>query len=527
MFENVLAKRNLDWVISTPNREFPVFIQEKTLMFHLEKIVRERLRVLLYGDYDCDGAYTREIWKMIFHYVGHTNFEAFQYLKRTHSVDPMAINRAIQGRFDYIIICDAGSSDPETILKLKGYGVEVILLDHHETPYNYSTFEGIHMVNTTIENRTRIDEITVSAGALVYIVGYKLCMHLGVKPLESTAALALASLYADSIDMSGDIQRNIYYRATSLDPTELPPLLQRFMIAPDTNKPSVYKARPQAFVRRYLEFTVNPRLNALIRSERFGLLNQLLDWTPDSETSVSELVIKTMNHHAEIRKELKTASDIITSKEMGRIVYGNLSSVIGQVKIPGESLSNYTGLVASDLVGRFGKTGVVLADTGTDFKGSLRASMGQDYLSRFKLFCNAGGHKPAFGFTLKYYEKEDFFEYLYAIGNEKSSMESAETLILPYNKDIPDPDDISVMALYNEFAGSTVPKVYLQKLWTSGEKPHRTSFSLLYSWGDFKINTRNFTEIKKYSTLILQPTKGNTYQKNRGVSLELKVGGIW
>src|SRR5690606_4451500 len=145
-------------------------------------------------------------------------------------------------------------------------GVKMILLDHHQSSYDYDDFKGCAMINTTFENSFSKEEYMLSAGALTYIVCDKLIRRLGYPELESISALALCSLYADCIDMSSDLTRSIYYKAVSLKQTKLPTFIQHFM-----------KDYSQ-FNRRFIDYTFSPRINSLFRSESFDLLNKFLMW---------------------------------------------------------------------------------------------------------------------------------------------------------------------------------------------------------------------------------------------------------
>lgn len=526
-FIEILSRHNKDWVLSTPNPSFPTFINEEPVLDCLVRCIKEGKRILAYGDYDFDGLSCREIIKLVLTHLGHKNFELYPYFMRTHQVDPIAINRAITGKFDCMIICDAGSSDPLTLQRLRSQGVEVILLDHHKSVFSYSDFEGIHMINTSFDNRVTEEEVIVSAGALTYIVFSKLCERLGVPELKSTSALALASLYSDSIDMTGDIQRSIYQKATSLSTSELPVLLQRFIYSINLEERK-FGTRPYQFNRRYLEFTVAPRINSLFRAERFDLLNKLIDWKPTSSESIGDLVMDTVEFHSMVRHELAKASDILVVKELRNLVIGNLSSVANDLNLDADSISNYTGLVANDLCSKFGKMAVVVADSGVDIKGSVRDHLGRDYLSLFRTFSNANGHNAAFGFRLGYLEFQQFLRYLEELDSH-AVLASADNkpIIIPHNLPMPDPELLQQMAWYNEFSGNTCPKGCIEKMWFASQEPRFTKFGMLYPWGDFKISVkRKNGRLRPGSKLILQPIRGYADKNNHGVSLDLVKAGV-
>jgi single-stranded-DNA-specific exonuclease len=524
MFNEILTKRGFDWVLEQPSQTFPNFQSEEYVLNALVDVCRNDKTILVYGDYDADGAMARCTAVDVLRYLGVKNILIHPYRKRTHDVDPIAVNMAVKKQVDYFLVCDAGSSSPDTFKWVQMYGVKPILLDHHETVYGYKDFEGTAMLNTSIENRTRDKDVSVSAGALTYIIFYKLCIRLGVPPLKSTAAYALASLYADSIDMSGDVQRLIYQQVQELSDSDIPPLLQRFMVGVDKQS-QLWVPKRREFTRRFIEFTVNPRINALIRAERFDLLNSLLEWTPNSHWDMSELISEVFNHHRFIREQVSLAADLITKeKHRKSVVVGNLSSVAGRVKIPADKLNNYTGQVANDLAGRFGKAAVVICDASTHIKGSVRDHNSRDYLSLFSLFCDAGGHKSAFGFQFPYLEYSAFYEYLDVLDKSDIKSLSNDPIIVPHNFEEPSPEEVVLMARYNEFAGNQVPFAYFRRVWMKVGSYSKIGDEISYPWGDFRVATANSSYIRPGSTLTMQPFKHNRYGRNRGVKMMVKTG---
>lgn len=505
-FFDLLGEYGAAGLLSMPSYKLPTFINEEKVIEALKDIVLNKRKTLVYGDYDADGGYCKELLKDTFNYLEFTNFECFPYSMRTHAVDSNAINRAITGSFEYMIICDAGSSDLRPLQRLMMHGIKVILLDHHKTPYVYRDFGEVNIINTAIENLYRDDEIVASAGSLTFMVCEKLISALGREELKSNVALALASLYADTIDMSSELNRAIYYKAVSLEPHELPKLIQRFMN--DRVK----------FNRRFLEFQVNPRINSLFRSERFDLLNKLLDWTPYSSVNLATLMEDIIGHHAHNASECAKAADLMEVEVMGNFVVGNLTSVMNQIDMPEKVLANHTGLVANKLISKYRKTAIVVADTGQEVKGSLRDPYGRNYLEIFQTFSNSNGHNAAFGIHINYIEYMEFLSYVRVV-DSKYAINSVgnEPIILMHNHQVPDRDMIMNMGLYNEFSGIKFPYAYVSKVWLKGvDNGYKSQWGYNYKWGEFSVKSPNM--IRPGSQLVLKPYKGSAI-KNEGVQI--------
>lgn len=506
-FYEELSKIGKTDVLYSPNFKMPVFFQEEKIMEALMEIIRENKRVFIYGDYDADGAYSVECLKETFNYLGHDNYECFRYSSRTHNVDITAVNKAITENFEYMIICDAGSSDPDLMGRLHMMGVKVILLDHHQSVFSYKDFPHTLMINTSFENRERDDEIIVSAGALTFLVCEKLIERFNRPKLESLTALALCSLYADVIDMTSDTCRHIYYRAMALSKSSLPKLIQRFMGQYDT------------FTRRFIEYRLNPKINSLFRSERFDLLNLLLNWTPESNISIYDIVQKVDEVYSKDRDEVAKASDILEHEVLNHFVIGNLSSVGDAIDIPEHKIHNYTGLVANRLASKYNKTAIVYADTGVDVKGSLRDLYGRNYLDLFKQFSNSKGHNSAFGIHINYLEFSEVISYIKMIDQQFFiNTISNEPIIVPHNLVIPDTTLVNHMSLYNEFSGVGSPTAFISKVWLDTRRPYNnSSYYYKYPWGPYKVKTPN--PIRVGSEILIKPYKGWPTAKNGGTEL--------
>lgn len=507
-FQEVLRGMGRTDILSVPKYIEPVFKYEEKVISFFKDMITNNKRALIYGDYDPDGAYCIQTLEATFESVGYKNYEVFKYWSRTHAVDSKAVNMAITGKFDYMVICDAGSGDPDKLLRLMNFGVKVILLDHHASAYSYEHFgESIAMINTSFDNRDRDEEILVSAGALTFIVTNKVSRSLGRSPVKSNAALALASMYADVIDMSTPLARSIYYMAMNLEPLQLPKLIQRFM------GPNV------SFSRRFIEFQLNPRLNSLFRAERFDLLNDLLSWKPFCGIDLPSLLEDILTEHAFDSEQTKLASSLIQVEELNNFVIGNLGSVAGNIKIPIDKLHNYTGRVANSLANKYGKTAVVIADSGTAVKGSLRDLYGRNYLDIFRMFSDSNGHDAAFGIHMNYKDVPEFMSYIRMIDfNPKYDLVAIgnEPIIIPYDDPVPSKELIRSMGIYNEFSGKSTPTAFLKKRWVDSNRPYNSVHWYSYRWGDFTV--KSYNKLRVGTTLILKPFKGNA-RKYDGVQL--------
>ena len=110
----------------------------------LKKHMENNSKIIIYGDYDCDGMMATSILKIAFKKLNYSNVG---YYIPNRYIDGYGLNIANVKKFiekDYnLIICvDNGISQFEAIKLAKDNGIEVIICDHHEvketlpdTPY--------------------------------------------------------------------------------------------------------------------------------------------------------------------------------------------------------------------------------------------------------------------------------------------------------------------------------------------------------------------------------------------------------
>ena len=454
--------------------------------------------VLIYGDYDLDGAMFIKSTESAIKKMGMTHVDVFRYRKRTHELDREAIRYCIQKKYEFFIVGDTASSDYGTLKMLKSYGIKVLVIDHHVTTYDYEDFDNIdvRIVNTVLENNIVAREIyKFSAGALAFCV-FDTYFHLrNLTPLKEEVAYAVVSLYGDCMDMSNIFNQSLYYKAISLQRNELPKYILHFM--------NEY----QCLSARFIGFWLAPRINALFRSENFDVLNKYLF---DDSTAINKIdLIESINSiYEQNRNMVKLLSDLVNVEEMEHFVICNLRTASEKSNVPFSNLQNYTGLVANKLSTRYGKTTVVYCSYQNTYKGSVRDPYSRNYLPIFQQLCYAGGHGPAFGLVIRPFEITAFLKRLLVI-DQHFHIEAIgnEPIIIDYNYSEPDDGLIYDIALYNEFSGSFLPVVYLRKQFIGRMKYNKTDWGCSYSWGEYYIHSDYPIEFGKF--MLIKPIWGN------------------
>ncbi|MFO0565066.1 MAG: single-stranded-DNA-specific exonuclease RecJ [Polyangiaceae bacterium] len=103
-----------------------------------ERIVhalRQRERIAVFGDYDCDGITSAAILTGVLEALGGevTPLLASRF-DGGYGVSPAAVERIVASGAKLLVTCDCGSSDHATLADVRARGLDVIVIDHHLVP---------------------------------------------------------------------------------------------------------------------------------------------------------------------------------------------------------------------------------------------------------------------------------------------------------------------------------------------------------------------------------------------------------
>lgn len=455
----------------------PTYINEEKLFSFLDDLIYNNKKALLIPDPDPDGLMSCKCFIDTFKYFSFNNYEIWDYKNKEHSVDFEAITYAIENKFDYVIILDVGTNDMVNLNKLDVFGLKSIVIDHHVANYVYDDYpESNVIINTVMNNRKDARFLyKLSAGALTFSLLYKYG-SMKKRDLSFLSCYALISLYSDSVDMSPDYNRSIYYLATSITSSNLPRFVRDFI-------------GNSVFSRRFIEFTLVPKVNALFRAEEFGILNKYFFDESLNTFARNDILNKVKEIHETARKMVDRVTDLVDREVLNNFVIANLSNCNLPDKV--NKLYNYTGLIANNLAQEYSKPCIVLCDTGYRVKGSFRDLLGRNYLSIFSQFCECGGHQPAFGIHLNYVDVSDFLNMIRNTVDKKFFIYRLEdNLIVDMNDVTPNVELLNRIALYNEFAGGELPFAVVKKRHMMKELSSYNRDNYRYKWGDLTVESQ-------------------------------------
>ena len=337
-------------------------------------------RIIVYGDYDCDGIMGTSILVKMFQLDDYV----IDYYIPNRYLDGYGINMAhaeeYVGKYDLVITVDNGISAFEPIEYLHNHGVKVLVLDHHQAQETLPLADAI--CHPTV---THFGE-TASSGAFtafIYSISY-----LGYidKYLATLAGISLISDMMPLLDYNRSLLRAIF--ASYKDGEYLPISLL---------------ADHEQIDEVTIGMKIAPRINSIGRLCDDLSIGKIVEFfTSDDE----DFILSYYSHILEMneaRKELSKPEqyDLRVDPEDKAIV------------IAGDFKEGIIGLIANSLMNKYHKPAIVLtkAEDGS-YKGSARAPEGFNVVEAFTnssdLLLAYGGHAGAGGCSVSEVNLEEF-----------------------------------------------------------------------------------------------------------------------
>jgi len=353
----------------------------------LKRAIENGERITVVGDYDVDGVVSTAIMREFFTEI---NVDV-NYVIPNRFRDGYGVSSAVIERLDtdLVITVDNGINAFEAAISAKSRGIDLIITDHH-TPAQ--TLPDAYCVI----NPKRVDcdfkhqEICGAQVAWFFIAAVKKVMSLNIQMQKYLDLLVLA-IIADVMPLT-DINRALVQAGlNSISKSNRPAFkaMRSFL-----NKSSL-RAEDIAF-------SIAPRINSAGRMEDASLALDFLNAKNENDAMDALLRLDGLN---QLRKETEAR----ISQEAISLA-SDLDSII--VVASEDWHEGVIGIVASRLVGHFGKPAFVLSIEDGRAKGSGR-SIGNINLYNLldessECLLGFGGHKMAAGLALGVENIEEF-----------------------------------------------------------------------------------------------------------------------
>jgi len=363
----------------------------------LAKAVKEKEKILIYGDYDVDGTTSVAlVYKFLSNYSTNLEYYIPDRYEEGYGVSMKGVEWAATNKFGLIISLDCGIKGHSPIARARELGMDFIVCDHH-TP-------GEILPNAT----AILDPKQLGCGYPFKElsgcgVGFKLMqalcstMDLDTELLFNNLDLLAVSIAADIVPVNGENRVLAYYGLKKLNESPsigFKALMDVGGLTPPLNIGNVV-------------FGIAPRINA---SGRIGHANEAVSVLISEDAVEADRIASLINAKNQIRKETQ---EQITNEALGMLnddpVYASRKST---VLFQPDWHKGVIGIVASKCVDEYYKPTIVLTESNGFVTGSARSVSGFDVheaiLQCEHLLDQFGGHKYAAGLSLKRENLEDF-----------------------------------------------------------------------------------------------------------------------
>ena len=394
----ILANRSLS---SDDLSDSPDTLQDPFLMRDMDravarilKAIRNRERIVVFGDYDVDGVTSTAVLLDFLDRVGaDATFLIPERFRDGYGMKPPGVRRALEKGARLIITADNGISSFEAVDEANRAGVDVVVVDHHHPQEKLP--EALAMVNPN-----RADCAYPFKGLAAVGVAFKVVQALSPeflpaeerrRYLNSLLDLVALGTVSDVAPMVGENRLLVRRGMQVLGQTERPGLLALKEVAGSADRPADTTA---------IGFFLGPRLNSAGRLASAALALNLLRTKDTGEAAQLAAQLNALNTQ---RQDLQ-GTGLIEAEQ--QVVSEGLDTHRILIVQGDEWHLGVVGLIAGRLSEKYWRPALVCTDYRKNgiYTGSARSAGGYNIVEAIfrcaDLLTEYGGHADAAGFSV-------------------------------------------------------------------------------------------------------------------------------
>ena len=374
--------------------------------------------IVVYGDYDVDGATASALLRRYFRDIGKTTkLYIPDRLDEGYGANPAALKQLRQAKYDLCLMVDCGTTSFEALSAAADCGLEVIVLDHHTAQTKLP--EAVAIVNPNrldqdLFGRDDLRFLCAAGVAFIFLVALNRSLresgyfkNLTEPDLISYLDLVALGTVCDVMPLKG------LNRALVTQGLKIAKSRRNLGLATLADVAELKTGITSAY---HFGFVLGPRINAGGRVGQADLGSNLLFTQCNLEAKEIALKLNEFNlQRQEI--ERKVLDEALVQVETQGLDARSIIMVCGKGWHPG-----VVGIVSSRLKDRYHKPALVVTDWEGEPKGELKGSgrsvsgldMGvlMHQAVHNGLLSKGGGHAMAAGFTISKDCYDQFYDFM-------------------------------------------------------------------------------------------------------------------
>lgn len=376
----------------------------------IEQAVKNREKIMVYGDYDVDGTTAVALVYTFLRRLGHDNLRFYipDRYNEGYGVSIKSIDYAASKGVSLVITLDCGIKASEKVAYAKQKGIDYIICDHH-LPADHLP-EAVAVLDPKRHDcEYPFKELSGCGVGFKLVQAYALRNNIPFSEVERLLDLVVVSIASDIVPLTGENRILAHYGLKRLNETPSKGLLSIIKIC---------KLEKHTITIDDIVFKIGPRINAAGRmrvdeedenaapSGGHAAVNLLIERNEKAAENFGSM-IDTFNQD---RKSIDRSVTIEAHEliESNPELKNRKSTVIYNPKW----MKGIVGIVASRLIETYYRPTVVMTMSNGFATGSARSVPGFDLYQAVEscadLLENFGGHMYAAGLTMKPENVEEF-----------------------------------------------------------------------------------------------------------------------
>ncbi len=396
------------------------YLPEPFILNDMERAVERTLlaircgqKLVIYGDYDVDGATSSALLRRYFRDIGITT-ELYipDRLDEGYGANPVALRKLRNDGHDLCLMVDCGTTAFEALNEAKKCGLDVVVLDHHtaETSLPSAIIINPNRLDQELGERTDLKLLCAAGVAFLFIVALNRALRTSghFQSIQEPDLLNYLDIVAlgtvcDVMPLKG------LNRAFVTQGLKIARMRKNLGLATLADIADLKTGITSAYS---FGFVIGPRINAGGRVGKADLGSKLLFTQDHLEAQEIATQLNTLNvQRQEIERQV--LEEAVMQVEVKELNSRSVIMVKGDNWHPG-----VIGIVSSRLKDKYHKPALVVTNWENEEKGSGRSVTGLDMgvlmhqAAHKKLLSKGGGHAMAAGFTVAKGSYEEFYDFI-------------------------------------------------------------------------------------------------------------------